>query len=250
MNVTDALAAVEGSIAAGELGDASAGLAQVAAALLELPPDPVALAHATWLGGVVALQSGDQAAFERFSRDAVQVLRLAGDDAWAATVLASRDELIAQLADVRAVQRDGAAGVMAVLGRHYQMLRDIAAGDGWDDARWATVSRRRALLPALIALVEITTGTPAPLAQVLEELECDPIDSVLLATLAAATEAGDALLPIHLARLCFADSLSVDRALLALRDNGRLAVGQALAANARGELHLSPAMMQRLYGGA
>jgi hypothetical protein len=248
MNVTEALAEVEASIAADYLDDAVEQLGRIAAALLERAPEPVALAHATWLAGAVALREGDQAAFERLTRDAVHGLRLAGEDAWAAGVRASREELVAQLGDVRRVQRDGAAGLMAVIERHVGTLREIAAGDGWDDAQWPAVNRQRALLPALAALVETTTGEPAPLTIVFVELELDPVESVLLATMASLTRAGEALLPNRLARFCFGDWRSHDEALLRLRDDGRLAVGRALAVSDRGELSLAASVMARLYG--
>jgi hypothetical protein len=152
-----------------------------------------------------------------------------------------------QRADVRRVQTDGAAGLMVVLDRHHATLRDIAAAAGWDDPRWSTVNRRRALLPALLALVHTTTGEPAPLARILDELELDAVESVLLATLASITRAGEPLLPNRLARLCFGDWRSNDEALIRLRDDGRLAVGKALAATERGELVLHPRLMERLY---
>ncbi len=247
MNVTAALAEVEAAIAADRLDDAIARLGRIAGALLEQAPEPVSLAHATWLAGAVALRSGDPEAFERLSRDAVHGLRLAGDAARAATALASRDELIAQLADVREVQTRGAAGLMAVLDRHCATLRDIAATDGWDDLRWPAVNRRRALLPALVALVETTTGEPAPLARVLDELELDPVESVLLATLAPLSRAAEPILPNQLARLCFGDWRSHDQALVRLRDDGRLAIGMVLVSTVRGELVVNPPLLGRLY---
>lgn len=247
MAVLAALADVEDAIAADRLDDAVALLGDIAAALLALPPAPEALAHATWLASAVALRQGDQAGFERLSRDAVQGLRLAGERARAATAQASRDELIGQLADVREVQRDGAAGLMAVLGRHVATLRDIAATSGWSDPRWPTVNRRRALLPALLALVATTTGAPAPLARILDELELDPVENVLLVTLAVLTQAGAPILPNRLARLCFGDWRTHNQAVLRLRDHGRLACGGALVTTARGEIALHPAVLARLH---
>lgn len=247
MAVLAALAEVEDAITDDRLDDAVALLGGIAAALLALPPEPEALAHATWLAGAVALRQGDQAGFERLSRDAVQGLRLAGEGERAATVHASRDELIAQLADVREVQRDGAAGLMAVLERHVATLRDIAATRGWKDPRWPTVNRRRALLPALLALVATTTGDPPPLARMLDELELDPVENVLFVALAMLTRAGAPILPTRLARMCFGEWRGHNEAVLRLRDDGRLARASVLVRTAGGELALQPYLLARLY---
>jgi hypothetical protein len=250
MNFAEALAGVEASIAAGRLDEATARLADLARALLEAAPAPELLAHATWLAAVVALHDGDQRGFERLSRDAIEGLRLAGEDERARTALASREELIGHLDDVARVQAGGSAGLMAVLDDHCALLVSMAAAAGWDDPRWPRVNRQRALLPALIALVETSTGEPAPLARVLDELQLDAIESVLLSTLAPLARAGEPAYPQRLARMCFAGWRRHDEALLRLRDDGRLARGHALVGTARGELTLAPALVARLYGGA
>lgn len=247
MNVADALEEVELAVAEDRLGDATRILGAVAQRLLEGPPAPLALAHANWLAGAVALREGDERSFVTLSRHAVEGLRLAGEDDRVRSAIASRAELLEQLADLQAVQERGVAGLMEVLDRQCARLCEIAASDGWRDPRWPLVNRQRALLPALIALVEATTGAPAPLAVVIDELELDAVESVLLATLAPLTRAGRPMRPNQLARTCFGDSRAHDEALLRLRDDARLARGRALAPTARGELALAPDLVLRLY---
>lgn len=246
MNVADALAEVELAIVEDRLGDAARILGAIAQRLLEVP-DAAELAHANWLAGAVALREGDERSFITLSRHAVESLRLAGEDDRMRRAIASRAELLEQLADLQEVQERGAAGLMAVLDRQCARLCDMAAGAGWHDPRWALVNRQRALLPALVALVETTTGAPAPLAQVIDELELDAVECVLLAVVAPLTHAGRPLRANQLARMCFGDSRSHDDALLRLRDDARLVRGRALAPTARGELALAEPFVTRLY---
>ncbi|HUQ01784.1 MAG TPA: hypothetical protein VM261_04775 [Kofleriaceae bacterium] len=246
MNVADALAEVELAIVEERLGDATRILGAVAQRLLETP-DPLELAHASWLAGAVALREGDERNFVSLSRHAVESLRLAGEDVLVRGAIASRAELLEQLGDVQEVQERGAAGLMNVLDRQCARLVDIAAAGGWHDPRWPLVNRQRALLPALLALVEASTGAPAPIASVIDELELDAVESALLAVLAPLTHAGRPLRPNQLARTCFGDSRSHDDALLRLRDDSRLARGRALVPTPRGELALAPSLMTRLY---
>ncbi|MBE7450417.1 MAG: hypothetical protein HS111_16405 [Kofleriaceae bacterium] len=247
MNLAGALADVEAAIASDRLDDAAALLGRVAAAMLARPPEPTLLARAAWLAGAVSLREGDAAAFATLSRDAVLALRLSGERALAAAAGASRDELLAHLEDVARVQTAGAAGLMAALEDRCALLLDVAASGGWDDPRWARIDRQRALLPGLIALVELTTGAPAPLARVLDELRLDPVECVLFVTLAPLSHHDAPIWPQRLARLCFRDWRAHDEALLRLRDDGRLARGQALAASRQGELMLAPALLAQLY---
>jgi hypothetical protein len=249
MNVADALAEVELAIVEDRLGDATRILGAVAQRLIDVP-DPLELAHASWLGGAVALRDGDERSFVTLSRHAVESLRLAGEDALVRTAIASRAELLEQLGDVQEVQERGAAGLMNVLDRQCARLMDMAAAAGWHDPRWPLVNRQRALVPALLALVEANAGTPAPIAQVIDELELDAVECTLLAVIAPLTRAGRPMRPNQLARTCFGDSRSHDDALLRLRDDGRLARGRALVPTARGELALAPPFMTRLYPGS
>ena len=248
MNVADALEEVELAIAEDRLGDATRLLGAVAQRLVVDPPAPLELAHASWLAGAVALREGDERSFVALSRQAVEGLRLAGEDARMQSAIASRAELLEQLADLQEVQERGAAGLMDVLDRQCARLCEMAASGGWHDPRWPMINRQRALLPALLALVEATTGAPAPIAAVIDELELDAVESVLLAAVAPLTRAGRPLRANQLARTCFGDSYAHDEALLRLRDDSRLARGRALVPTAKGELALAPELLARLYG--
>jgi hypothetical protein len=247
MDVADGLAEVERAILEDRLGDATRLHGEIAQTLLEGAPSPLELAHASWLAGAVALRDGDERSFITLSRHAVESLRLAGEDLRVRRANASRAELIEQLADLQEVQERGAVGLMNVLDRQCARLCEIAATGGWHDPRWPLVNRQRALLPALVALVETSAGAPPPLAMIIEELELDSVECALLAALAPLTRAGRPLLPIPLARTCFGDSRSHDEALLRLRDDGRLARGRAIVPTPRGELALAPAFLTRLY---
>jgi len=248
MNVADALVEVELAIVENRLDDAARFLGAIAQTLLEGAPNPLELAHAHWLAGAVALRGGDERSFVTLSRHAVESLRLAGEDDRMRSAIGSRAELLEQLADLQEVQERGAAGLMNVLDRQCARLCDIAAAGGWNDPRWPLVNRQRALLPALVALIERSTGAAAPIAVIIEELELDSVESVLLATLAPLTHAGAPMRANQLARTCFGDSRSCDEALLRLRDDARLARAQALVPTARSELALAPAFLARLYG--
>ena len=127
MELGATLAAVEAAIADGRLDEATATLESLAHELLTRAPEPEVLAHATWLAGVNSLRRGDPAAFATMTRHAVAGLQLAGESARARTALATRDELMEQLADVTRVQERGAAGLMDVLDRHCALLLAIAA---------------------------------------------------------------------------------------------------------------------------
>jgi hypothetical protein len=247
MNVVEKLTAVERAIAENRLDDATAELAALARELLDGVPRPLELAHAHWLASAIALREGDERAFVMLSRSAVAGLRMAGEDELARSAIASRTELLEQLVDLQDVQTRGDAGLMDVLDRQCARLYDIAAKDGWRDERWAAVNRQRALLPALVALVEATTGQPAALARIIDELELDAVESVLLATLAPLSHIGAPVTANRLARMTFGDSRGHDEALLRLRDDGRLARGRALVAAERGELALAPELLARLY---
>jgi hypothetical protein len=252
MNVADALAEVELAIVEDRLGDATRIIEEIARVLLDAArdaPNPLELAHAHWLAGAIALREGDERAFVTLTRHAVAGLRMAGEDDLARSAIASRAELLEQLVDLQDVQTRGNAGLMDVLDRQCARLYDIAATGGWRDTRWAAVNRQRALLPALVALVEATTGAPAALAVIIDDLELDGVESVLLATLAPLSRAGTAMTANRLARMTFGDSRAHDEALLRLRDDGRLARGRALVATERGELVLAPELLARLYAG-
>ncbi|MBZ0236010.1 MAG: hypothetical protein K8M05_27020 [Deltaproteobacteria bacterium] len=213
MNVADALEEVELAIAEDRLGDATRLLGAVAQRLVVDPPAPLELAHASWLAGAVALREGDERSFVALSRQAVEGLRLAGEDARMQSAIASRAELLEQLADLQEVQERGAAGLMDVLDRQCARLCEMAA-----------------------------------IGAVIDELELDAVESVLLAAVAPLTRAGRPLRANQLARTCFGDSYAHDEALLRLRDDSRLARGRALVPTAKGELALAPELLARLYG--
>ena len=250
MNVADALAEVELAIVEDRLGDATRILEAIAGVLLDAArdaPNPFELAHANWLAGAIALREGDERAFVTLTKHAVAGLRMAGEDDLARSAIASRAELLEQLVDLQDVQTRGNAGLMDVLDRQCARLYDIAATGGWRDERWSAINRQRALLPALVALVEATTGAPAPLAAIIDELELDGVESVLLATLAPLSHIGAPMTANRIARMTFGDSRGHDEALLRLRDDGRLARGRALVVTERGELVLAPELLTRLY---
>jgi hypothetical protein len=239
--VRAAIATAERRLEAHDPAGARAALGVAAQMLAREVVDPLLLARASWLAGCVDLAAGDAEDFEALSETSRQALSLAGAHAQATAVSAAKDEIVAQLADIRRMRERGAAGLHETLERLCDGLLELAAAGDPDDSRWARVDRERALLPALIAGAEGRGSGEVPLAVVIRTLGLDPAEAVLVATLAPLTtgdrparwaalaSAGPADEPERLAGLCFRDRDARAEATARLGPSGWLHRAGALA---------------------